>query len=162
MFKNFFGWGESAKSTSEVRVNNPSQSVSADARGGIPQSTAAAGSSKVSQSYDYKDFRPSNTPVGILIKNRGGVLDENMKLLNSLIDEELAGNQEKITNSLSKALSNGAIINYQNNFGKTALHLAVHNGYDRVVEWLIKNGADLHIGNHLGDTALSFAVQGAL
>lgn len=44
MFKNFFGWGESAKGTSEVRVNNPSQSVSADARGGIPQSAAAAGS----------------------------------------------------------------------------------------------------------------------
>lgn len=42
------------------------------------------------------------------------------------------------------------------------MHLAVHNGYDRVVEWLIKNGADPQIGNHLGDTALSFAVQGAL
>ncbi|AEI88346.1 MAG: putative Ankyrin repeat protein [Candidatus Midichloria mitochondrii] len=96
------------------------------------------GSSKVSRSYDYKDFRTSNAPVGILIKNRGGVLDENMKLLNSLIDEEPAGNQEKIINSLSKALSNGAVINYQNNFGKTALYLAVHNGHDRVVKWLIK------------------------
>ncbi|AEI88345.1 MAG: Alpha/beta hydrolase [Candidatus Midichloria mitochondrii] len=44
MSKNFFGCGESAKGTSEVRVNNPYQGVRvADARGGIPQGAAAAG-----------------------------------------------------------------------------------------------------------------------
>ncbi|MDJ1257999.1 MAG: hypothetical protein MRQ07_05040 [Candidatus Midichloria sp.] len=90
--------------------------MSADARDGIPQSAAAAGSSKVSQSYDYKDFRPFNSPVGILIKNRGRVLDENMKLLNSLIDEELAGNQEKII--VEWLIKNGADLHIGN-------HLAI-------------------------------------
>lgn len=41
--------------------------------------------------------------------------------------------------------------------GQTALHLAIHQGHDRVVERLVGYGAELDLQDGDGDTALHLA-----
>lgn len=54
-------------------------------------------------------------------------------------------------------ISAGAEINYQGEFGHTALHTAVHHEKTENAQVLLKNGADISIENNRGETALSKA-----
>jgi ankyrin repeat protein len=49
------------------------------------------------------------------------------------------------------------MLNYQNNVGDTALHLACMNDNAPAINFLIKNGVNIDIQNNVGDTALHLA-----
>ncbi|EAY17329.1 ankyrin repeat protein, putative [Trichomonas vaginalis G3] len=54
-------------------------------------------------------------------------------------------------------LSNGANVNEKNEYGKTALHMAVINNYKDIAELLLSNGANINEKDEDGKTALHFA-----
>lgn len=56
-------------------------------------------------------------------------------------------------------LKHGANPNAKHDVGRTPLHLAARNGFERIVDALIKYGADVNHGNDYGKTALHKATE---
>ena len=54
-------------------------------------------------------------------------------------------------------IQNGANVNVQNKYGKTAIHLANQYGHKDCIETLLRAGADVSIQNIYGRTALHWA-----
>ena len=59
-----------------------------------------------------------------------------------------------------RALIADAAVNFQDEYGRTALIWAAYYGYSDIVQALITAGADLNIQDNYGDTALKLAVWG--
>ena len=70
-------------------------------------------------------------------------------LLNGNIDE----------NGALLLIKSGVAVNAKCKDGWTALHYAVRNGFERVVQLLIENGADVNAKNNNGATALHYAAS---
>jgi ankyrin repeat protein len=58
---------------------------------------------------------------------------------------------------LRELVALGALVNWAENDGWTALHFACANGHKEIVETLLKAGADAHYTNLLGKTPRDFA-----
>nr|KAI8750038.1 transient receptor potential cation channel subfamily A member 1-like [Biomphalaria glabrata] len=69
-----------------------------------------------------------------------------------------SGDAKEVSRIISKDPSR---INAKNKMGKTALHLAAHNGHSEVVDTLISFNADLSLQDRDGNTALHLAVISA-
>ena len=59
-------------------------------------------------------------------------------------------------NKIKTAISNGTDINYQNEYGLTALMIACRNGKFESAEFLIQKGANIHLKTKQGTTAIMF------
>lgn len=56
-------------------------------------------------------------------------------------------------------LKHGANVNAEHDSGRVPLHLAARNGYEKILELLIKNKANIDHSNGYGKTALHKAVE---
>ena len=54
---------------------------------------------------------------------------------------------------------NGVDINYTNNYGETALHLACNNNRKEIIKILLSNGIDINHTTNKGYTALFYACK---
>lgn len=66
--------------------------------------------------------------------------------------------RDGLTSVLPMVFTN-EIVNAQDRFGQTALHLAVSNNRDECVQFLLENGADTSLTDRKGRTPLQIAEE---
>ncbi|MCY3986281.1 MAG: ankyrin repeat domain-containing protein, partial [Candidatus Dadabacteria bacterium] len=70
--------------------------------------------------------------------------------MSDLIDHAVTGNLSAVRNLINE----GADINFQNKFGRTALIISSEKGYLEIVKILVDAGADVNFQNKFGQTSL--------
>lgn len=75
------------------------------------------------------------------------------ELVELLIDGARFGDIEDV----HKALEEKVDVNAQDEWGKTALHMAAANGHEEIVKALVDAGANLALANESGNTALHWS-----
>lgn len=75
------------------------------------------------------------------------------ELIELLIDGARFGDADDV----QRALEGKVDVNAQDEWGKTALHMAAANGHDEIVKVLIDAGANVAVANESGNTALHWA-----
>ena len=102
----------------------------------------------------------SHSPIDVDIYPEGSDNMENntnkiLELNEELIDAAINNN----INRVKLSLNSGAELNFQNDFGITALMESSRNGNKEIVKYLISQGADVNIMAENTETALLWAVD---
>ncbi len=95
--------------------------------------------------------------IGILFFHQSVIASLEQKLL-SFIENTDNGNEKQKLEVVESLLDNGALINAQDDFGRTPLYLATYRRYKKIIKFLLQRGANVNISEKDGWAPLDMAI----